>query len=122
MSESESSTRRSVVKKMGAGAAALVACVGSASATKDHYIRFEPRDGASKADWAASGPDGAPNTENFESGDDITAGSGSWTADGTVDDGYAPRYDEIQFNGDLSNLDYNVDPEVRVIVDGTIES
>lgn len=124
----DSSTNRRTVLKTFAGVAAMfgTGAVGSASASelgtqdsKAHYIRFEP-DGSS-GQWDCRVPDASANTENFEGHDSIRRYSGYAEADGSVDPTFSPKYDEIQFDGDLADLDWSADPTVRVIVDGDVK-
>lgn len=120
-------TRRTALKKS-AGVAAVLStgAVGSASASeagtqdsKAHYIRFEPDGGSGQ--WDCRVPDASANTENFEGDDSIRRYSDYAEANGSVNPTFSPKYDEIQFDGDLANLEWSADATVRVIVDGTVK-
>jgi hypothetical protein len=127
-------TRRTVLKNSAATAALLsVGAVGSVAASedetsevgtqthdvKDHYIRFEIDSGDGEGiNWDCSVPDSDAELINGESGDSITRYQSSAFASGSLNGFRSPYYDEVRFNGSISEVTWSADYPARVIIDG----
>lgn len=115
--------RRQFLRTVGGASVGLVATVGVASGadTKENSVQFKPRNNLDGG-WRASGPDPNPDTISFEAEDTINSVGEGWTADGIVNGLAQPRVDEIQFDGPVSELTYDVDSNVEVIVNGVTQT
>ena len=127
-------TRRTVLRKSAATAALLsVGAVGSVAASenetsevgtqthdvKDHYIRFEIDSGDGEGiNWDCSVPDSDAELVNGESEDSITRYQSSAYASGELNGFTSPYYDEVRFNGSVSDVSWSADYPARVIIDG----
>ena len=89
---------------------------GTALASKDHTAEVRAEGGTDNAAWYFEVSDSDPNSENFERGDSITRYSTYSECEGSVDATFSPKYDKVNYNGDLSNID--TDPGVEIYVDG----
>lgn len=136
----DSTTRRSIVKKMGAAAVGLAAgATGSAAAssddspsvspedTKQHYIRFQIDKNEGAPAYNLTVPDPNPNLVSVEDcylncNDQVTYYDDRTVIDGNLNGANSPFYDEVEFDGSLDSADFEwtADAEIEVTLDGDV--
>lgn len=138
-------TRRSMVRKVGAVAVGLgIGATGSAAAadseepdipvspdqTKTNYIRFEISSGEGNPEYTVTVPDADATLDNIDNGpvlgnDTVTRNDNADTTfvDGNLNGANEPYYDALAFDGSLDSPDfsYDAEPDIAVVVNGEIK-
>lgn len=124
------SSRREVLAKSGFALAttvsglagtAVAGDVGTAD-TKDHFIKFAIDSGEGKPNYTVSVPDPNPREVNIDGNDTVYNYDTYTYVDGKLDGSWSPYYDELEFDGSLSdsNFSWDADPEIQVTIDDTV--
>lgn len=136
--DNPSRSRRNVLKKIGATAAALtVGATGSAAANewstqanKNHYIKFKiDPDESGQHEYSVVLPDPEPHYNNVEEDSPLAGGDSveeevTYTeVDGKLHGGSDPFYDEYRFNYESGDFNWDdpdnyADSTIKVVVDG----